>query len=321
MVFSLFDILGIMLFFSPSLANEFTNNSSLIQIIGGGIFLTSFIIANYLSYQSLLEKVEKHSPFVIRLFGQPIGDGFPETVHWCLIHPGTHDELAFFPLSFEIVNKGNSTLDDVVVAITVPSICLPDLPYESDLKPKIYEKHLTYSIDKHGEMTRATYLLLSLDPQTKAEITQSFAFEPTLNRQGTARNIETELGTIDIHYRYSLEIPISLTVQARDTVAIAVNMRVECIVASTTREGIDNYVKALKELQSQYLSVASFSKRIAFFFSKYQKVAINFPSLSKEYEMEIDGRRFYWLKNPEQAPSIQRVAIWVNRLLIRRGVR
>jgi hypothetical protein len=117
-VFTLFDVLGIALFLAPGLA-ESLGDRSLVWLVGGGTFLLSFMVANYVSYRNLLGRVQRDCPFAIRLFGQTLGDNFPDSQRWCLIHPGTSDEFAFFPLAFEIANRSNMTLSDIVVFIRV----------------------------------------------------------------------------------------------------------------------------------------------------------------------------------------------------------
>ena len=54
-VFTVFDIVGIVLFFFPSLAQSLINDVALTRIIGGSIFFISFLWANFSLYKKLSE--------------------------------------------------------------------------------------------------------------------------------------------------------------------------------------------------------------------------------------------------------------------------
>jgi len=54
-VLTLFDILGIALFFYPTLAESLISNESLVRTIGGLIFFISFLLANFSLYSELAE--------------------------------------------------------------------------------------------------------------------------------------------------------------------------------------------------------------------------------------------------------------------------
>jgi len=53
--FTVFDILGIGLFFCPKLAEGLVNNELLVRAIGGLIFFISFLLANFFLYRELAE--------------------------------------------------------------------------------------------------------------------------------------------------------------------------------------------------------------------------------------------------------------------------
>lgn len=55
-VFAIFDIIGIVLFFQPRFAEGLTKDVQLIRMIGGSIFLLSFMIANFKLYRKLSPK-------------------------------------------------------------------------------------------------------------------------------------------------------------------------------------------------------------------------------------------------------------------------
>lgn len=55
-VFTLFDVLGIVLFFFPTLANSLVSNEALVRTIGGLIFFSSFLLANFTLYIKLVEE-------------------------------------------------------------------------------------------------------------------------------------------------------------------------------------------------------------------------------------------------------------------------
>lgn len=57
-IFALFDIVGIVLFLVPRLAEKLAQNVHLIRSIGGGIFGCSFLIANFLVYRRLAHATE-----------------------------------------------------------------------------------------------------------------------------------------------------------------------------------------------------------------------------------------------------------------------
>jgi hypothetical protein len=59
LVFTLFDVVGVIFFFFPAVGESIGLNVSEARSIGGGIFLASFIIANFLVYQTLLHKTAK----------------------------------------------------------------------------------------------------------------------------------------------------------------------------------------------------------------------------------------------------------------------
>jgi len=61
-LFSIFDLMGFILFLFPDLATRVGVNKHLVQIIGGTVFCLSFVIANFVSYRELLHKTEK-TPF------------------------------------------------------------------------------------------------------------------------------------------------------------------------------------------------------------------------------------------------------------------
>lgn len=65
-IFTLFEILGIALFFLPRLAKTIGSDELLARVLGGGIFLISFMIANFLAYRDLLRQSRK-KPADIRL--------------------------------------------------------------------------------------------------------------------------------------------------------------------------------------------------------------------------------------------------------------
>lgn len=65
-VFDLFAVLGIVLFFLPELADNPEINELLIRFIGGGIFLLSFLIANFFAYRTLLRQRQK-KPAAIKI--------------------------------------------------------------------------------------------------------------------------------------------------------------------------------------------------------------------------------------------------------------
>jgi hypothetical protein len=52
-VFSFFDLLGVVLFLYPNLANKLAVDEVIIRSIGGGIFFVSFVLANYKVYLNL----------------------------------------------------------------------------------------------------------------------------------------------------------------------------------------------------------------------------------------------------------------------------
>jgi hypothetical protein len=298
-VFTLFDVLGIALFLAPGLAAKLLDDRSLVQLVGGGIFLLSFIVANYVSYKNLLGQVQRDCPFAIRLFAQTLGDNFPDSQRWCLIHPGTSDEFAFFPLAFEIANRSHMTLSDIVVFIRVPSVWLPDLPIESNVFPKLHEGQLRYSIDRFGGMAQISYSLPSLNPRTRVTITQGFAFQPTVNMPVVVEDIPVEGGTADVHLSFHAVIPVSIVAEARDSLPHLANLEVECLSAQSVDEGIEKYKEWWRKIQSQRLSSASPFERLALAFGKEERMVINFIGFSVEQEMETDNKRFYWLSNPD----------------------
>jgi hypothetical protein len=53
LVFTAFDVLGIGLLFYPYLAESLTDNLMYVRIIGGGIFLVSFLLANFTLYRRM----------------------------------------------------------------------------------------------------------------------------------------------------------------------------------------------------------------------------------------------------------------------------
>lgn len=52
-VLAIFDILGVILFFQPNLAESLLENTQTIRAVGGIIFLVSFVIANFALYRKL----------------------------------------------------------------------------------------------------------------------------------------------------------------------------------------------------------------------------------------------------------------------------
>jgi hypothetical protein len=52
-VFLLFEIIGIVIFFQPDYSDVLSENRALIQLIGGLVFLLSFLLANYAIYRNL----------------------------------------------------------------------------------------------------------------------------------------------------------------------------------------------------------------------------------------------------------------------------
>lgn len=57
LIFNFFDILGIALFFCPTLAASLVDDESLVRVIGGIIFFVSFLLANFLLYKKLAEQL------------------------------------------------------------------------------------------------------------------------------------------------------------------------------------------------------------------------------------------------------------------------
>ena len=60
-IFTLFDFLGITLILFPSLAKTIGSDELLARVLGGGILLLSFTIANFLAYRDLLGQSRKKS--------------------------------------------------------------------------------------------------------------------------------------------------------------------------------------------------------------------------------------------------------------------
>jgi HEAT repeat protein len=63
-VFTLFEIVGIALFFFPSLARVIASDELLARVLGAGIFLISFMIANFLAYRDLLRQSRKKPTYI-----------------------------------------------------------------------------------------------------------------------------------------------------------------------------------------------------------------------------------------------------------------
>jgi len=69
MAFTLFDILGIVLLFSPHLANTVLTNERLVRIIGGCIFLASFLLANFKLYRKFSDRDRQKANIILRSKG------------------------------------------------------------------------------------------------------------------------------------------------------------------------------------------------------------------------------------------------------------
>jgi len=59
LVFSFFDVLGIVLFFFPNLAERLVRDETLTRRIGGGIFFLSFLMANFFLYRRLIQETSE----------------------------------------------------------------------------------------------------------------------------------------------------------------------------------------------------------------------------------------------------------------------
>ena len=55
-IFAIFDLVGIILFFFPSIAQSLTTDTSITRIVGGLIFFISFMWANFSLYKKFSEK-------------------------------------------------------------------------------------------------------------------------------------------------------------------------------------------------------------------------------------------------------------------------
>jgi hypothetical protein len=78
-VFTLFDILGVVLFFYPKLAGTLVSDESLARTIGGLVFFISFLLANFALYRKLAEanayKADIRLEIVERSFSHSHGSG------------------------------------------------------------------------------------------------------------------------------------------------------------------------------------------------------------------------------------------------------
>ena len=97
-LFGLFDILGIILFFLPKYATRLELSKPLIQSIGGGVFLLSFVGANFIGYRELLRRAEK-KPAQVRVQKRSVGwgsggsaQGIPINPFICRIHLDVKNE-------------------------------------------------------------------------------------------------------------------------------------------------------------------------------------------------------------------------------------
>jgi len=94
----LFGILGIILYFSPRLAAHLELSELLRQFIGGGVFLLSFVGANFVSYRELRRKVEKKPAHITvrerSAVWQPsaYSQGIPINAFICDIHLDVNNE-------------------------------------------------------------------------------------------------------------------------------------------------------------------------------------------------------------------------------------
>ena len=57
LILTAFDILGILLFFFPQVAADLVKNEALTRTIGGVIFFTSFLLANFMLYRTLAQNI------------------------------------------------------------------------------------------------------------------------------------------------------------------------------------------------------------------------------------------------------------------------
>jgi len=55
LVFTVFDIIGIVLFFFPDVAGSLASNESTVRVIGGLIFFVSFLLANFMVFRKMAQ--------------------------------------------------------------------------------------------------------------------------------------------------------------------------------------------------------------------------------------------------------------------------
>jgi hypothetical protein len=77
-VFTLFDILGLLLFFYPKVARCLEDNPSLAKTIGGLMFFISFLIANFSLYRKLIQDIPHQAD--LRLAVQDNGFSYPHGI-------------------------------------------------------------------------------------------------------------------------------------------------------------------------------------------------------------------------------------------------
>lgn len=71
-VFTLFDVLGIVLFFRPKLADFLIGDESLTRTIGGIIFSCSFLLANFSLYRQITEATSYKADIRLKVIGEKV---------------------------------------------------------------------------------------------------------------------------------------------------------------------------------------------------------------------------------------------------------
>lgn len=99
-IITIFDVIGIVLFLYPQLANKIVSNKLVIRILGISIFLLCFLIANFLTYRKLIGQLRK-KPADIKIKAH--------STEWKIsrFHNSVPVDFIIFQIVLDIKNEGD----------------------------------------------------------------------------------------------------------------------------------------------------------------------------------------------------------------------
>ena len=220
---------------------------------------------------------------------------------WCLLHPEQSGEIAFYPLRFEIGNRGDVASEGSVLLVQASQFCIPD-PRKL---PVHFDKRIKRSVVDLRGFKQISYELPTLFPGSAVAVTDIFTIEPTMMDLSVPVTLKD--GAARLSVEIQITYPFSATLLLTDAPSIQLAFELHCIPASTLSEGISRFFKYTAEMNHKQLAGLGPLGRLVVALRPAAKIPVLFAEFTTKRVIDGKGERAYVMEAQEGRPRVRLV--------------